>query len=134
MIQYYQGPYYQQGAGFGGFFRGLFNFMRPILKSPMTQKIGKAVGKEVLKTGVKIGKEVLEGRDFKQCARENLHEAKDRVWRSVTGGGVKKRQLILEEEPWEMPAFKKKKLVKKIEGRKPPQQIKKKRKYKTVLN
>jgi len=133
MIHYYQGPYYQQGAGLGGFFRGLFNFIRPILKAPMTQKIGKAVGKEVLRTGVKIGKEVLRGRDFGETAKENLHEAKDRVWKSVTGGGTKRPHHPFDEEPWEMPAFKKKKLKKKVEGRKPPQPLKKKRKYKTVL-
>lgn len=86
MIRHFDGPYYQNGAGFGGIFRGLVKYFTPLaetvknsMKNPLTQKIVK----EVVNTGVKIGSDVFAGKDFKQAAKENLRQAKKRVAETV---------------------------------------------------
>lgn len=75
-VKFYENSYAHRGAGFGGFFKGLFNILRPIVTSPIT----KSIGKELLSTGARIGADVLSGdKSFKDSASQNLQVAKKKV-------------------------------------------------------
>lgn len=82
MIKFYEGPYHQHGAGFGGFFRGLMKIVRPVadvLKPVITSPITQKLAKEAVKTGIGIGSDMIKGKSFKTSASENLKKAKKRV-------------------------------------------------------
>jgi hypothetical protein len=84
----------QRGNGLGSFFRGLFRFVKPLLHSG-----AKALGKEALKTGSNIIKDVLNiepeqpvGNIFKnrfQEAKDNLQEKIKNM--TVSGLGLKRK-------------------------------------------
>lgn len=124
-LSFFNFNYFFKGAGFGGFFKGLLNFMRPIVKSPIVQEIGK----EAVKTGIKIGGEVLSGRNFKESASENLKEAKNRVMDSINPAAPFADNS--EDEEWLSPPFKKARRSKVTKKSTP--KISSKKKKKTVL-
>lgn len=114
MIKFYEGPYHQHGAGFGGFFKGLMKFVRPVadvlkpvIASPITQKIAK----EVVKTGIGIGSDMAKGKPFKTSATENIQIAKKRVADTVLDS--LKSMEDGENTHNNGPSFKKRKLNKK---------------------
>lgn len=79
-LKFYEGTYGQRGHGFGGFFRGLFNILRPVISSPVTKEIAK----EVLTTGAKIGADVISGnKSLKESAKENINAARKKVAKTV---------------------------------------------------
>ena len=64
----YEGLQYQRGHGFFG---SLFtNIIKPL---------GKYLGKHLLSTGVKVGKEVLSGEDLKTSLKKNFKETTSNV-------------------------------------------------------
>lgn len=115
MIKFYQGPYQQHGAGFGGFFKGLMNFVRPVaevlkpvINSPITQKIAK----EVVKTGIGIGSDMSAGKSFKDSVKQNLGKAKKRV-ASAVYESMKTNDGDDDDEDSSPPPFKKSRPMKK---------------------
>ena len=63
----YRGYKYQKG---GGFFGNLWNIIKPI---------GKYFGKQILSTGVSVGKDILNGENVKESALRGLKNAKKTV-------------------------------------------------------
>jgi hypothetical protein len=62
----YKGTQYQRGAGFGSLIGGLVRSFLPVAKN-----IGKAVGKQALKTGAAVATDALSGRNFAEAAEEH---------------------------------------------------------------
>jgi hypothetical protein len=82
MIKHYQGPYYQQGCGLGGFFRGLVQFLKPVaevLKPVISSPITQTIAKEVINTGMKFGSDLIAGKSASESAKNILTNAKKRV-------------------------------------------------------
>ena len=63
----FAGRRYQRGHGLGSIFDGLFKAAMPLLK-----KGAKTLGREVLKTGLDIAGDVVQGRNIKQAAQSRL--------------------------------------------------------------
>lgn len=70
IINYYQGNLYQRGYGFGGIFRSLFRAAVPLFKSG-----AKAVGKQLLNSGMSLMGDISQGQNFKMAAKRRLKEA-----------------------------------------------------------
>ena len=78
MTIYFRGGELQQkGKGIGGFFRGLINLFRPMVKSvgqtvaraatsKTAKTIAKTLGEQALDSGLNITKDVMYGNDLKQ--------------------------------------------------------------------
>lgn len=101
-MQFHQGPYIQRGRGIGSLFSGLFRSLKPL--ASMGLKVGKKIlnsdiAKKVGSTALDFGKEaltnvavdLLEGKNFKDSANEQLAEAKARLAQTLKGGGKRKR-------------------------------------------
>ena len=67
-LPYFSGSQYQKGYGLGSIFSSLGRATLPLVRST-----GKALGKEVLRTGGNIASDLLEGKSIKQAA---LHRSK----------------------------------------------------------
>ncbi len=65
----FQGARVQRGHGFGSFLSGLFRSALPILKSG-----AKVLGKQVLRTGLQIANDVVEGQSFCDSSRRRIPE------------------------------------------------------------
>jgi hypothetical protein len=63
---------YQYGNGIGSFFQGLWRTIRPLVFPA-----AKAVGKELLKTGVATVGDIASGENFKVAAKRRFGEARD---------------------------------------------------------
>lgn len=86
MIKHFEGPYSQHGAGFGGFFKGLFKFLTPVIdkvKGSLNTPIGQRLAKDVIDTGIGLGGDILSGKNLKESATDNLRKAKKRVLKTV---------------------------------------------------
>lgn len=70
----FEGTPYQRGSGLGSLFKGLMRLVFPIAK-----KVGKAVGKEALSTGVQIASDIVGGRDIKESFMERGKEGTERL-------------------------------------------------------
>lgn len=104
METFYRGAPYQRGHGIGSFLGGLFRKVLPLLTSG-----AKAVGREVLRTGVNVMSDMDSNVPFKESMRaramesgRNLQQrAKDKVVDLMKGSGYKGaaggrgRQLLL---------------------------------------
>ena len=60
----FAGARYQRGHGLGGIFRGLFRAATPLLK-----KGAMALGKQIIRSGSRVVKDVAAGKNFKQALR-----------------------------------------------------------------
>ena len=69
-LNYYQGSPFQKGYGFGGLFRSLFRAAVPLFKSG-----AKAVGKQLLHSGVDVLNDLSRGENIKVSAKRRLKEA-----------------------------------------------------------
>jgi hypothetical protein len=63
-LQVFRGSHTQRGYGLGGFFASLFRRALPLLT-----RGAKVVGKELIRTGVDVASDVLEGADIKEAAK-----------------------------------------------------------------
>ena len=70
----FAGRRYQRGYGFGNVFGGLFKAVTPLLK-----KGSKTLEREVLKTGLNIAGDVVQGRNIKQTAKSRLKSTGERL-------------------------------------------------------
>ena len=88
----------QRGHGLGGFFRQLFNWFVPIVKThavPFLKKGGEIVGTEVLKSATNVANDVIAGKNIKNSAQENfsnaLNNLSEKATVSLKGGGYKRK-------------------------------------------
>ena len=65
----FTGARYQWGHGLGNILRSLTKFALPFLK-----KGAKAVGKQVMKTGMNIAQETMQGQNIKKAAKQHLSQ------------------------------------------------------------
>lgn len=66
----FKGSTIQRGHGIGGFFSGLLKGAMPLLKSG-----AKTVGKQLLKTGLNITGDLLNGKNFKESAKQRFSQS-----------------------------------------------------------
>ena len=69
-LNYYQGSAYQRGYGVGGLFRSFYRIAAPLLRSG-----AKALGKQILQSGVHMINDVSQGENIKIAAKRRLKEA-----------------------------------------------------------
>ncbi len=98
-ITTYRGPIYQRGNGLGSIFSSLLRAITPIFKSNTVQKALKSVGNSALTTGLNIGTDLLQGRNFKESIKHragetgaNLLESAAGELRQFSGSGYRKRK------------------------------------------
>ena len=74
----FAGARYQRGHGLGGIFRGLFRAATPLFK-----RGAMALGKQIIRSGGRVAKDVAAGNNFKQALRhrgkQGLGEMIDRA-------------------------------------------------------
>ena len=98
----FTGARYQRGHGLGNILRSLTKFALPFLK-----KGAKAVGKQVMKTGMNIAQEAMLGHNVKKAAKRHLSQGltelvtqrgrgrPGRRRRGPPGERVKRRKIML---------------------------------------
>ena len=90
----------QTGYGIGGLFTKFFNYVKPyLLKAkehalPILKSGAETVGKEVVKSVADIAKDVIEGRNFQDSAKQHLNRTVDslatKAEQKMTGHGYKR--------------------------------------------
>ncbi len=89
-VPVFEGVNLQRGYGLGGILGGLLRSAVPLLKQG-----AKALGKQVLKTGVGIAQDTLAGQNFRTAAKRRLKESGKTLGRQavrkMTGSGRKGR-------------------------------------------
>ena len=108
MTIYFRGGELQQkGKGIGGFFRGLINLFRPIMKSAgqsvvraatstTAKSIAKKLGEQALDSGLNITKDVLYGNDLKQSIdreKQNFKRSGGNIIDEIHSSVKRKRKL-----------------------------------------
>ena len=102
-LNYHEGVRFQRGRGIGSLLSGLFRWLRPIasmgfkagktvLANPMVQKLGNTaldIGKTAAQ---KMTVDLLEGKAFKDTAKESIADAKKVLASTLKGGGKRKRK------------------------------------------
>lgn len=70
----FRGNRYQRGGSFGSIFGRIFRTLLPMFKHalPFLKSGAKHVGKQVLKTGVGVARDVMKGESFKESAKSNF--------------------------------------------------------------
>lgn len=69
-LNFYKGSTFQRGYGLGGLFQSFFRAAVPLLKSG-----AKAVGKQILHSGVNLLNDVTQGQNVRLAAKRRLKEA-----------------------------------------------------------
>lgn len=109
-IQFRGGELQQKGKGIGGFFRGLVNFFRPMVKSVgnsvvkaatsnTAKSIAKTLGEQALDSTMNMTKDMLQGNDLKESLHREIGNFKrtgldivdNLQTKRFRGSGVKKR-------------------------------------------
>ena len=80
-IKSFRGPVMQRGYGLGGFFKGLARSFAPILKQSIAH-----VGKKALSTGVKVVRDVSQGRNLKEAIKHRGKESLNEVVADIKSG------------------------------------------------
>lgn len=102
-LNFHEGLRLQRGRGIGSLLSGLFRWLRPIasmgfsagkkiLTSPLAQKLGNTamdIGKSAAQN---IAVDLLEGKAFKDTAKEQINDAKKVIATTLKGGGCRKRK------------------------------------------
>lgn len=102
-MNYHIGARYQRGRGIGSLFSGLIRGFAPIArmglnfgKRVITSDLAKSVAGQALDTGKKmalnLAADILDGRNVKESAQEQLNEAKKNIATTLRGGGCRKRR------------------------------------------
>lgn len=96
-------PHVQVGHGFGGLFSKFFDFVKPYLKKakdfaiPLLKSGAETVGKEVVKTAAEIAKDVLDGKNLKESAKQHFTSSVDnlasKAEQVMSGKGYKRRYI-----------------------------------------
>jgi hypothetical protein len=87
-------PFTQRGGGLGSFFRGIFNFLKPVVSSgvktltsvgkkviasPIVKDLVQTAKKEGMKTGIQVIGNILEGKSAKEPIEDGLKRARDHL-------------------------------------------------------
>jgi len=102
-MNYHIGARYQRGRGIGSIFSGLMRGFAPIArmglnfgKRVVTSDLAKNIAGQALDTGKKLAlnmaADLLEGRNVKDSAQEQLDEARKNIATTLRGGGCRKRK------------------------------------------
>ena len=87
----FAGTKFQRGYGFGGIFKRLYKWIKPIFKEKIVPII-KEVGKSILKGGSNFGEDVIDGINPKESAKrrfeETLNELSDKAGVQKGEGGL----------------------------------------------
>ena len=78
-MNYHSGDIYQRGSGLGSFFSGLFKSVVPLAKSFLKSSTGQTLKNVALSTASNVAKDIIEGRNVKESAKENLGDAKQKI-------------------------------------------------------
>ena len=96
---YFRGSVYQKGYGLGGTFRRFFKWVIPLIKTHAVPKIEsglKSVGKEILTSAANVATDVVNGKDFKESARDNANNSiknvKNNIEKTLMGEGRKRKR------------------------------------------
>ena len=91
----------QRGHGLGGFFKQLYNWFVPIVKThaiPFLKKGGEIVGNEVIKSATNVANDAIAGKNIKNSAQENftnsLNNLSQKATESLKGRGYKRKRKI----------------------------------------
>lgn len=92
----YKGAPYQRGHGIGSFLGGLFRSVLPLLKNG-----AKAVGKEMMNTGVGLLSDMVNNRPLEESVKNRVRDATstlkrkvdEKVNRLMSGSGYKNKRL-----------------------------------------
>lgn len=93
----YAGPSYQRGYGIGSFLGGLFRTISPIL--PFIKSASKAVGKEVLSSGVGFLRDIATddiNSAYKKRGKEIINNLSSRAANRMFGSGYRYKGLPLQ--------------------------------------
>ena len=98
----YKGTYWQKGAGLGSTFKKFWSWIVPIFKKhalPKLQSGLEALGNEGVSTVKNIYKDVVDGKNLKESAKDNLNTAadnlKNKVETTIEGAGLEEELLKL---------------------------------------
>lgn len=102
-LNYHHGLRMQHGRGIGSIFSGLLRFLRPIAsmgftagKKFLTSDVAKKIGSTALDVGKEAAKNIavdlLEGKAFKDSAKDQLDEAKKVIASTIKGSGHRKKR------------------------------------------
>jgi hypothetical protein len=102
-MNFHAGARYQRGRGFGSIFGGLMRGFMPVLskglsigKKVLTSDLAKSIGSTLMDSGTRAVKnltaDLLEGKDIKTSAQDELNEAKKKIASTLRGSGRKRKQ------------------------------------------
>lgn len=106
---YHVGPRVQRGKGLGSLLGALFRGFAPVAKlglkvgksiaaSPLARKIGESAMDIAKTSAVKLAADMVEGRNLKESAQEELNTARQRIASTLRGGrkrkGVKNKKIV----------------------------------------
>lgn len=96
----YKGTYWQKGAGLGSTFKKFWSWIVPIFKKhalPKLQSGLEVLGNEGVSTVKNIYKDVVDGKNLKESAKNNINTAadnlKNKVESAIEGAGLEQEQL-----------------------------------------
>jgi hypothetical protein len=98
-ISTFKGPVYQRGNGIGSIFSSLWSAITPLFRSDTVQKALKTVGQQALHSGMSVGSDLLQGKNFKEALKHRAGEAKSNLMgaaaeelRAMSGGGRRRKR------------------------------------------
>lgn len=100
-MNYHVGPRYQRGRGLGSIFGALFRGLAPIAKlglragksfiaNPAVRQFGQSALNMARESAKNIALDVLEGRNVKDSAQEELEKARSKIASTLRGGRKRK--------------------------------------------
>lgn len=103
MLNFHSGVRFQQGRGLGSIFGAIFRGLKPLAKMGLSagkrfikSDFAKNLGQTALDLGktaaTNIAVDLLEGKNFKDSAQEQLDEAKSKIAATLKGSGSRKRK------------------------------------------
>ena len=101
-MNFHRGPRYQQGRGIGSLFSGLLRGFAPIarmglnagkkfLQSDMVKNIGNTVLDTGKKMALNMAADLLEGKNVKEGAQQEIEETKRKIASTLRGSGKKRK-------------------------------------------
>jgi hypothetical protein len=114
MLTYHTGLRFQQGRGFGSFFGAILRGLKPIAKMGLNagkRFLNSDFAKKLGNTAIEVGKnaatniavDLLEGKNLKDSAQEQLEDAKNKIATTLKGGGCmkkrKKKKFVMDINP-----------------------------------
>ena len=103
MLNFHSGSRYQQGRGLGSIFGAIFRGLKPLakmglsagkrfIKSDFAKNLGNAALDMGKSAATNIAVDLLEGKNFKDSAQEQLDEAKSKIAATLKGSGCSKKR------------------------------------------